>query len=99
VRVGPVVVDTGASIARVAGRPLDLTRTEYRLLVVLLERRGRVQSRRQLLQLVWDTSADITTRTVDMHVQRLRKKLGPAADWLETVRGFGYRFRTEAPES
>jgi two-component system, OmpR family, phosphate regulon response regulator PhoB len=98
VRVGPVVVDTGASIARVAGRPLDLTRTEYRLLLVLVEGRGRVQSRRQLLQSVWDTSADITTRTVDMHVQRLRKKLGPAADWLETVRGFGYRFLTEAPD-
>jgi two-component system, OmpR family, phosphate regulon response regulator PhoB len=97
-RVGPVAVDTGAAIARVAGQPLDLTPTEYRLLMALVERRGRVQSRRQLLQAVWNTSADITTRTVDMHVQRLRKKLGPAADWVETVRGFGYRFRTDPPE-
>jgi two-component system, OmpR family, phosphate regulon response regulator PhoB len=96
-RVGPVAVDTGAAIARVAGQPLDLTPIEYRLLMALVERRGRVQTRRQLLQAVWNTSADITTRTVDMHVQRLRKKLGPAAHWVETVRGFGYRFRTEPP--
>jgi two-component system, OmpR family, phosphate regulon response regulator PhoB len=96
-RVGPVAVDTGAAIARVAGQPLDLTPMEYRLLMALVERRGRVQTRRQLLQAVWNTSADITTRTVDMHVQRLRKKLGPAADWVETVRGFGYRFRAEPP--
>jgi two-component system, OmpR family, phosphate regulon response regulator PhoB len=98
-RVGPVTVDAGAAIVRVDGRPLDLTATEYRLLLVLVERRGRVQSRRQLLEAVWETTADITTRTVDMHVQRLRRKLGPAADWLETVRGFGYRFRAEAPGS
>jgi two-component system, OmpR family, phosphate regulon response regulator PhoB len=98
-RVGPVTIDTGATIARVDGQPLDLTATEYRLLQVLVERRGRVQSRRQLLEAVWDTTADITTRTVDMHVQRLRRKLGPAAEWLETERGFGYRFRAEAPDS
>jgi two-component system, OmpR family, phosphate regulon response regulator PhoB len=98
-RVGPVALDTGATVARVDGQPLDLTPTEYRLLMVLVERRGRVQSRRQLLEAVWDTRADITTRTVDMHVQRLRRKLGPGADWLETVRGFGYRFRAEAPGS
>ncbi len=96
-RTGPVAVDTGAAVARVEGHPLDLTPTEFRLLMVLVERRGRVQSRRQLLESVWDTTADITTRTVDMHVQRLRRKLGPAAGWLETVRGFGYRFRTEPP--
>jgi two-component system, OmpR family, phosphate regulon response regulator PhoB len=95
IRVGPVVVDTGASQAEVDGEPLTLTPTEFKLLVVLMERRGRVQSRRQLLEAVWDTTADITTRTVDMHVQRLRAKLGDHADWLETVRGFGYRFRSE----
>jgi two-component system, OmpR family, phosphate regulon response regulator PhoB len=76
---------------------LDLTPTEFRLLQTLLERRGRVQSRRQLLEAVWEVTANIATRTVDMHVQRLRYKLGDAADWIETVRGFGYRFRTEAP--
>jgi two-component system, OmpR family, phosphate regulon response regulator PhoB len=98
-RVGPVSMDTGAAIARVDGQPLDLTPIEYRLLATLMERRGRVQSRRQLLQSVWDTTADITTRTVDMHVQRLRRKLGPAAAWVETVRGFGYRFRGDPPGS
>jgi two-component system, OmpR family, phosphate regulon response regulator PhoB len=75
------------------GSELALTPTEYRLLVTLLERRGRVQSRRQLLETAWDIHARIETRTVDMHVQRLRTKLGDAGDLIETVRGFGYRFR------
>jgi two-component system phosphate regulon response regulator PhoB len=79
----------------VSGKLLVLTPTEYRLLFVLMERRGRVQTRRQLLEAVWETTAHITTRTVDMHIQRLRTKLGEASDWLETVRGFGYRFRSE----
>jgi two-component system, OmpR family, phosphate regulon response regulator PhoB len=96
-RAGPIAIDTGAAQAEVSGRPLNLTPTEYRLLVTLVERRGRVQSRRQLLEAVWDTTADITTRTVDMHVQRLRGKLEGAADWLETIRGFGYRFRSDPP--
>ncbi len=96
-RVGPIVLDTGAAHASIGGSALDLTPTEFRLLQILLERRGRVQSRRQLLEAVWGVTADITTRTVDMHVQRLRNKLGGQADWIETVRGFGYRFRTEAP--
>jgi two-component system phosphate regulon response regulator PhoB len=72
---------------------MDLTPLEYRLLEVFLERRGRVQSRRQLLQAAWNTNAQIETRTVDMHVARLRSKLGEAGDLLETVRGVGYRFR------
>jgi len=77
----------------VAGKEHGLTATEYKLLVTLLERRGRVQTRPQLLETVWDAQPDIQTRTVDMHVQRLRTKLGPAGDLIETVRGFGYRFR------
>jgi len=97
VRVGPFTVDTGAARAEVEGRELDLTPTEYRLLLTLMERRGRVQSRRQLLEAVWEVTANIATRTVDMHVQRLRNKLGEQAEWVETVRGFGYRFRTEPP--
>jgi two-component system, OmpR family, phosphate regulon response regulator PhoB len=96
-RVGPFLLDTGAARAEVDGVDLDLTPTEYRLLHTLLERRGRVQSRRQLLEAVWEVTANIATRTVDMHVQRLRSKLGDQADWIETVRGFGYRFRTEPP--
>jgi two-component system, OmpR family, phosphate regulon response regulator PhoB len=96
-RVGPFSVDLGATRATLHGRELDLTPTEYRLLQVLIERRGRVQSRRQLLESVWEVTANIATRTVDMHVQRLRAKLDEDADWIETVRGFGYRFRTEPP--
>ena len=75
------------------GSELELTPTEYRLLVTLIERRGRVQSRRQLLEHAWDIQADIETRTVDMHVQRLRTKLGDHGEMIETVRGFGYRFK------
>jgi two-component system, OmpR family, phosphate regulon response regulator PhoB len=97
IRVGPFSVDTGATRATMNGEELDLTPTEYRLLHVLMERRGRVQSRRQLLESVWEVTANIATRTVDMHVQRLRTKLADEGDWIETVRGFGYRFRTEPP--
>ncbi len=96
-RVGPFTLDVDGMRAEVDGRELDLTPTEFRLLQVLMERRGRVQSRRQLLESVWEVTARIATRTVDMHVQRLRSKAGDAADWIETVRGFGYRFRTDPP--
>ncbi len=97
-RGGDVFVDLNALTVTVAGQPADLTPTEYRLLVALLERRGRVQSREQLLRSAWDVDARIETRTVDMHVQRLRSKLGPAGDNIETVRGFGYRFRNKEGE-
>jgi two-component system phosphate regulon response regulator PhoB len=97
-RVGPFVLDLAAAHAEVDGQAMDLTPTEFRLLHTLMERRGRVQSRRQLLEAVWEVTARIATRTVDMHVQRLRAKAGEAADWIETVRGFGYRFRTEPPQ-
>jgi two-component system phosphate regulon response regulator PhoB len=90
---GPVVVDLNAMRVALDGMPIDLTPTEYRLLVTLLERRGRVQTRQQLLETAWDIHARIETRTVDMHVQRLRTKLGPWGGMIETVRGFGYRFR------
>jgi two-component system phosphate regulon response regulator PhoB len=86
-------VDLNALRASIDGAELDLTPTEYRLLVTLLERRGRVQSRQQLLEAAWDVHARIETRTVDMHVQRLRAKLGDAGSAIETVRGFGYRFQ------
>lgn len=92
-RGGPIAVDVNALEASVDGVPVELTPTEYRLLVALLGRRGRVQSRTQLLQAAWDVHVRIETRTVDMHVQRLRSKLGQAGEWIQTVRGFGYRFR------
>jgi len=98
-RIGYFTLDEEAAHVEVAGETLDLTPTEFRLLAILMERRGRVQGRRQLLEAVWEVTADITTRTVDMHVQRLRTKLGDHADWIETVRGFGYRFRAEAPRT
>jgi two-component system, OmpR family, phosphate regulon response regulator PhoB len=97
-RVGPVAVDLTALRAEVDGAELELTPTEYRLLVTLLERRGRVQSRQQLLESAWDIHARIETRTVDMHVQRLRAKLGTHGSLIETVRGFGYRFRSREGE-
>ena len=94
-RVGPFTVDVAAARAVVSGRELELTATEFRLLSFLMERRGRVQSRKQLLEAVWEVTARISTRTVDMHVQRLRSKLDDEGEWVETVRGFGYRFRAE----
>ena len=90
---GPVTVDRAAHKAYVNGEEVALTALEYRLLVTLVERRGRVQERPQLLETVWGHQPDIQTRTVDMHVQRLRTKLGEAGDLIETVRGSGYRFR------
>ncbi len=94
--VGPIAIDRAAHQVTVGGAPVELTRIEYRLLLLLAERAGRVQSRPQLLESVWEAQADIQTRTVDMHVQRLRTKLGDAGAQVETVRGFGYRLR--APE-
>lgn len=90
---GPITLDRSTRRVTVAGRELGLTSTEFRLLHTLLDRRGHVQSRPQLLELVWDAQPDIQTRTVDMHVQRLRSKLGEAGRMIETVRGFGYRFK------
>src|SRR3954471_3010097 len=90
---GPITIDRPAHRASIHGRELTLTATEYKLLLTLVERRGRVQTRPQLLETVWEAQPDIQTRTVDMHVQRLRTKLGEAGKLIETVRGFGYRFR------
>ena len=94
---GRLKVDLGSNAVTLADRDILLTPTEFRLLKTLIERRGRTQSRRQLLEEAWDadrgTADRDRTRTVDMHVRRLRSKLGAAGDWIETVRGFGYRFR------
>jgi two-component system phosphate regulon response regulator PhoB len=93
VAAGPIVLDRSAHRVTVNGAEVDLTATEFKLLGTLIEREGRVQSRAQLLETVWQAQPDIQTRTVDMHVQRLRQKLGKAGDYIETVRGAGYRFR------
>jgi two-component system phosphate regulon response regulator PhoB len=91
--VGAIDIDRAAHKVTVEGEEIDLTPTEFKLLLMLAERRGRVQARAHLLETVWEAAPDIQTRTVDMHIQRLRGKLGPAGDLVETVRGFGYRLK------
>jgi two-component system phosphate regulon response regulator PhoB len=90
---GPIAIDRAAHKVTVNGAEIELTPTEFKLLLTLAERRGRVQARAHLLEIVWEAAPDIQTRTVDMHVQRLRTKLEPAGDLIETVRGFGYRMK------
>ena len=97
--IGPIRIDRAAHRVAVDGREVELTPTEYKLLFTLAERRGRVQARAHLLETVWEAAPDIQTRTVDMHVQRLRAKLGVAGELIETVRGFGYRLRVPQPRS
>jgi two-component system phosphate regulon response regulator PhoB len=95
--IGSLHIDRAAMSVNVDGEVVDLTPTEFKLLLTLAERRGRVQGRGHLLETVWEAAPDIQTRTVDMHVQRLRTKLGSAGDLIETVRGFGYRLRSATP--
>ena len=92
VRVDEFCVDKGNFEISLSGRRLELTTTEFKLLALLVERRGRILSRETLLQDVWGYENAIDTRTVDTHVRRLREKLGPAANRIATVRGEGYRF-------
>jgi two-component system phosphate regulon response regulator PhoB len=75
----------------IAGKVVDFTATEFKLLALLIERRGRVQDRETLLNDVWGYESVIDTRTVDTHIRRLREKLGKAGSYIETIRGFGYR--------
>jgi two-component system phosphate regulon response regulator PhoB len=91
-RYEELIIDIPAHSVTVKGKPVDLTATEFRLLTILAERKGRVQSREKLLQDVWEYDNLIDTRTVDTHMRRLREKLGKAARFLDTVRGVGYRF-------
>ena len=91
-RFGELHVDVPRHVAMWKGRPIELTATEFKLLTILAQRSGRVQSRDQLLRDVWEYDSLIDTRTVDTHMRRLREKLGPAATHLDTVRGVGYRF-------
>lgn len=93
IAAGTVTVDRSSRRASVSGEEVRLTALEHRLLVTLMDRRGRAQTRQQLYQDVWMANPNVETRTVDMHVQRLRKKLGESAGLIETVRGVGYRFK------
>jgi two-component system phosphate regulon response regulator PhoB len=91
IRLGDIQVDRARYEVMVKNKPIDFTATEFKLLTMLMERRGRVQSRDTLLNDVWGYESIIDTRTVDTHIRRLREKLGKAADCIETIRGFGYR--------
>jgi DNA-binding response OmpR family regulator len=92
IQVRELLIDVPRHLVTVQGRRVDLTATEFRLLALLAQRRGRVQSREQLLQDVWHYEKVIDTRTVDTHMRRLREKLGRSSRFLDTVRGVGYRF-------
>ena len=93
---GDIQVDRARYEVLVQGKPIDFTATEFKLLTLLMERRGRVQSRDTLLNDVWGYESVIDTRTVDTHIRRLREKLGDASDCIETIRGFGYRITEPA---
>jgi phosphate regulon transcriptional regulator PhoB len=95
--LGELVLDHTRHEVLVKNQPIDLTATEFRLLALLMERRGRVQGRDRLLNDVWGYESVIDTRTVDTHVRRLREKLGPLATSIETVRGVGYRISENEP--
>jgi two-component system phosphate regulon response regulator PhoB len=92
VEFGNLRIDQAAHRVWVGDSEIELTALEFKLLLTLFARKNRVQSRAALLDDVWGVVADVTTRTVDTHVKRLRQKLGNAGDYIETVRGVGYRF-------
>jgi two-component system phosphate regulon response regulator PhoB len=99
VEFGCLRIDRAAYRVWVETREVELTALEFKLLVTLYDRRDRVQSRARLLDDVWGIQADITTRTVDTHVKRLREKLEAARGYVETVRGVGYRFIASPDEA
>ena len=92
---GAVQLDQERHLVTVHSESVDLTATEFKLLNLLMERKGRVQSRDMLLINVWNYDTDTETRTIDTHVRRLREKLGDQAAIIETVRGVGYRVNDE----
>lgn len=96
---GRLEVDVVGHRIWVDSNEIRLTALEFRLLNTFYERRGRVQTRDVLLRDVWGYHADLTTRTVDTHIKRLREKLGEIGEYVETVRGVGYRFRAQPNES
>jgi two-component system phosphate regulon response regulator PhoB len=99
IRFGRLKVDREAHRAWVDDQEIALTALEFRLLHAFMTRKGRVQSRDALLSDVWGIEAEVTTRTVDTHVKRLREKLGDAGAYIETLRGVGYRFKDQPDEA
>ncbi len=98
-KAGGIEIDIGRHIATLDGRELALTLMEFKLLALLLKRRGQAQTRDVLLSDVWDVDKSINTRTIDTHVTRLREKLGEAGKLIKTVRGLGYKFDEGEAES
>ncbi len=98
IQVENLVIDTGKYLVTIEGKPISLTSTEFNLLRFLAQHRGKVFTRNQLLDNVWKDETFVIDRTVDVHIRSLRKKLGSAANLIETVRGVGYRLamRSEA---
>ena len=94
---GELKIDVDSHEVFVNNEQVSLTALEFKLLRQLVDRRGRVQSRDQLLSDVWGYSSDVTTRTVDTHIKRLREKLGGMGKYVQTIRGVGYKF-TRTPE-
>jgi two-component system phosphate regulon response regulator PhoB len=94
---GELKIDVDSHEVFVNDEQVNLTALEFKLLRQLVDRRGRVQSRDQLLSDVWGYSSDVTTRTVDTHIKRLREKLGDMGKYVQTIRGVGYKF-TRTPE-
>jgi len=90
-----LVVDITRHKVTVDKKEIELTPMEFKLLVTLMQRKGKAQSRDKLLEDIWDIAADVTTRTIDTHIKRLRQKLGKAGKFIETIRGLGYRFSEE----
>ena len=90
--IGEIVIDKNTHEVKVDGQTIDLTATEYKLLILFTEKIGRVLSREALLRDIWGYNNDIETRSVDMHIQRLRNKLLSSENSIVTVRGFGYKF-------
>jgi two-component system phosphate regulon response regulator PhoB len=95
IRIGDLTIDIDRHRVTTQGTPIRLTSTEFKLLVELASKKGRVQTRERLLDKVWGYTYEGYARTVDTHIRRLREKLGPSRDYIETIRGTGYRFREE----
>lgn len=94
-QIGELTINVPKHEVRVGQKEIKLTAMEFKLLSILMKRKGRLQSREQLLRDVWELEADVTTRTVDTHIKRLRQKIGKAGEMIETVRGYGYRINME----
>jgi two-component system phosphate regulon response regulator PhoB len=99
IEFGVLTIDCTAHRVWISGEEIELTALELKLLLTLYDRRNRVQARTELLEVVWEIRADVTTRTVDTHVKRLREKLKEGRGYIETVRGVGYRFVEDADEA